>query len=811
MAENGIKVSQIAKDLKVTGKDIVERLAAFGVEVKGTSVLTDEQLGLVFDIYTSLYDMGDEPIVKPPLETEEPKQEETPVEEVKQEAPKAEPKKEEPKPQPKKEEKPAAEVKKPAEEAKKPAERPQEKRSKGPAKKRNEERITPTNNDGEKEYVIKADDAKKVRYVDTRTSTMEIDKVDARERLENMVSDREVSKFENKNKKHNKKQQVREKEQVNKKEQPKPVIPAGPTEIEVPEFITVGDLASKLRKGAAEVVKKLMMLGVMATITQTIDFDTATLIAADFGVEVKPEIVLTKEDMLFAELEQEDKPEDLIPRPPVVVVMGHVDHGKTSLLDAIRDTSVTDTEAGGITQHIGAYSVRLNDRDITFLDTPGHEAFTTMRARGAQVTDVAILVVAADDGIMPQTIEAINHAKAAGVTIVVAINKIDKDGANPERVKQMLVEHELIPEEWGGDTVCVEVSAKQRINIDGLLEMVLLIADMKELKANPNKLAKGTVIESKVDKGRGPVATVLVQEGTLHVGDIVLAGTAVGHVRAMVNDKGRRMKTAGPSTPVEIQGLSEAPMGGEHMYVVKDEKLARDVAEARRQEQKENKFNQAVKVSLDNLFDQIDEGNMKELNIIIKADVQGSVEAVRQSLEKLSNEEVRVRAIHGGVGAINESDVMLANASNAIIVGFNVRPDSGAMAAASAQEVDIRLYRVIYQAIEEMEAAMKGMLDPKFREVVTGHAEIRQTFKVSGVGTIAGAYVTDGKISRNAEVRVVRDGIIIHEGKIVSLKRFKDDAKEVSEGFECGMSIENYNDLKEGDVFECFVMEEIER
>ena len=803
MAENGVKVSQIAKDLKVTGKDIVERLAGFGIEVKGTSVLTDEQLGLVFDIYTTLYDVGDAPIEKPALEVEEPKQEEV-KEEPKKEAPKAEPKKEEPK-------KEAPKAEKPAPEAKKPEQKPQEKRGKAPAKKRNEERITPTNNDGEKEYIIKADDAKKVRYVDTRTSTLEIEKVNERERLEHMVTDDDVSKFENKGKKHNKKQPQKEKEQVKHKEQPKPPIPAGPTEIEVPEFITVGDLALKLRKGAAEVVKKLMMLGVMATITQTIDFDTATLIASDFGVEVKPEIVLTKEDILFATLDEEDKPEDLEPRPPVVVVMGHVDHGKTSLLDAIRDTSVTDTEAGGITQHIGAYSVKLNGRDITFLDTPGHEAFTTMRARGAQVTDVAILVVAADDGIMPQTIEAINHAKAAGVTVVVAINKIDKDGANPERVKQMLVEHELVPEEWGGDTVCVEISAKKKINIDGLLEMVLLIADMKELKANPNKPAKGTVIESKVDKGRGPVATVLVQEGTLHVGDIVIAGTAVGHVRAMVNDKGRRMKTAGPATPVEIQGLSEAPMGGEHIYVVKDEKLARDVAEARRQEQKENKFNQAVKVSLDNLFDQIDEGNMKELNIIIKADVQGSVEAVRQSLEKLSNEEVRVRAIHGGVGAINESDVMLANASNAIIVGFNVRPDSGALAAASAQEVDIRLYRVIYQAIEEMEAAMKGMLDPKFREVVTGHAEIRQTFKVSGVGTIAGAYVTDGKISRNAEVRVVRDGIVLHEGKLASLKRFKDDAKEVSEGFECGMSVENYNDIKEGDVFECFIMEEIER
>lgn len=787
MAENGIKVSQIAKDLKVASKDIVERLAAFGIEVKGTSVLTEEVLGYIFDIYTTLYDVGDEPIVKPPLE-EEPQKEE-PKETPKEEKPKkAEPKKEDA--------------------AKKPVSRTQEKKTKGPAKKRNEERIVAIPNDNEKEYVIKADDAKKVRYIDTRTSTLELEKVEARERLENMVTDADVSRYENKGKKYGKKQPL---QHVKEKEAPKPKEPTGPTEIEVPELITVGDLAQRLRKSAAEVVKKLMMLGVMATITQTIDFDTATLIASDFGVEVKPEIVLTKEDILFAGMEDEDKPEDLEPRPPVVVVMGHVDHGKTSLLDAIRHTSVTDTEAGGITQHIGAYSVKLNDRLITFLDTPGHEAFTTMRARGAQVTDVAILVVAADDGIMPQTIEAINHAKAAGVTIVVAINKIDKEGANPERVKQMLMEYELVPEEWGGDTVCVEVSAKQKTNIDGLLEMVLLVADMKELKASPNKPAKGTVIESRVDKGRGPVATILVQEGTLHVGDVVIAGTAVGHVRAMVNEKGRRMKTAGPATPVEIQGLSEAPMGGEHIFAVGDEKLAREVAEARRHEQKENKFNQAVKVSLDNLFDQIDEGNMKELNIIIKADVQGSVEAVRQSLEKLSNDEVRVRAIHGGVGAINESDVMLANASNAIIVGFNVRPDSGALAAAGDQEVDIRLYRVIYQAIEEIEAAMKGMLDPKFKEVVTGHAEIRQTFKVSGVGTIAGAYVTDGKISRNAEVRVVRDGIVLHEGKIASLKRFKDDAKEVSEGFECGMSVENYNDLKEGDVFECFVMEEIER
>ena len=553
------------------------------------------------------------------------------------------------------------------------------------------------------------------------------------------------------------------------------------------------------------------MLGVMATMNQAIDFDTASLIGDDFGITVKQEVVLTKEDMLFMDTEAEDKAEDLVPRPPVVVVMGHVDHGKTSLLDAIRHTNVTSTEAGGITQHIGAYSVQLNGRDITFLDTPGHEAFTTMRARGAQVTDVAILVVAADDGIMPQTIEAINHAKAAGVTIIVAINKIDKEGANPDRVKQELVEYELVPEEWGGDTVVVEVSAKKNINIDGLLEMVLLVADMQELKANPNRSAHGTVVEARVDKGKGPVATVLVQNGTLNVGDIIIAGTAVGRVRAMVNDKGRRVKSAGPSTPVEIQGFSEAPAGGDRLTVVSNEKLARDVAEQRKQEMQENRFNSVVKVSLDNLFSQIDEGNMKELDVIIKADVQGSVEAVKQSLEKLSNDEVRVRAIHGGVGAINESDVMLANASNAIIVGFNVRPDAGALSAAERQEVDIRLYRVIYQAIEEIEAAMKGMLEPEYKEKMLGYADVRQVFKVSSAGTIAGCYVTQGKIQRNAEIRLVRDGIIIHEGKIDSLKRFKDDAKEVSENFECGIGIENFNDIKEGDTLECFVMEEIER
>ncbi len=805
-----IKVNDIAKDLGVTSKDVVEKLALVGIEVKGPqSSLEIEQLGILIDIYTQLNDIGDIKLIKPEVEKKkEPKAEEV-KETKKEEAKKEETKEKEIKA--KKEEnleEKTKEIKKPKKEEKKvqpPA----------PVKKKKEKPVLPAETIEQIEKTKNAfvvETKTEVRYVDTRTSTADLEKIETTERLESMV-DSNIERLEKdredrgKKKKKNKNLEKQfEQETPQKKPEPKKKVIEF---IEIPEEITVGDLAQKLEVGAAEVVKKLMMLGVMATITQTIDFDTASLIGEEMGVEVRKEIVLTKEDILFTE--EEDKPEDLIGRPPVVVVMGHVDHGKTSLLDAIRNTSVTATEAGGITQHIGAYSVRLNDRDITFLDTPGHEAFTTMRARGAQVTDVAILVVAADDGIMPQTVEAINHAKAAGVTIVVAINKIDKEGANPERVKQMLVEHELVPEEWGGDTVCVEISAKQNINIDGLLEMVLLIADMKELKANPDKAAKGTVIEAQIDKGRGPVATVLVQEGTLNVGDIVIAGTAVGHVRAMVNDKGRRVKTATPSTPVEILGLSEAPSGGDTFRVVKDEKLARDVAETRRREQKETRFNATVKVSLDNLFSQIDEGNMKELNVIIKADVQGSVEAVRQSLEKLSNDEVRVRAIHGGVGAINESDVMLANASNAIIVGFNVRPDAGAVSAAERQEVDIRLYRVIYQAIEEIEAAMKGMLDPEFKEAVIGYAEVRQTFKVSGVGTIAGSYVTSGKITRNAKVRLVRDGIVIHEGEIDSLRRFKDDVKEVNEGYECGIGIEKFNDVKDGDVIECFIMEEIER
>lgn len=652
--------------------------------------------------------------------------------------------------------------------------------------------------------------ARKTRVVDTRANAVDLDRLD-NEKLEDLVPEniKDTGSGKQKIKTGNKKSKlVKEKqdhknlEKLVKKEKKQEV-----QTVLVPDSITVGELAERLDKSSTEVIKKLMMLGIMASVNENLDFDTASLIVEDFGGKVEHEIILTEEDKLFNDVE--DAPESLVPRSPVVVVMGHVDHGKTSLLDTIRNSNVTEGEFGGITQHIGAYRVRVNDKKITFLDTPGHEAFTAMRARGALVTDIAILVVAADDGIMPQTIEAINHAKAANVSIIVAINKIDKEGANPDRVRQELTEYGLVPEEWGGDTICVEVSAKMKQNIDKLLEMVLLVAEMKELKANPNRLAKGTVIEAQLDKGRGPVATLLVQNGTIKTGDIVVAGTAVGRVRAMNDDKGKAIKKAGPSIPVEILGLSEVPDGGDVFYVVEDERKAREVVEARKfkQKQEAQKANQAV--SLENLFEQIEAGKMKDLNIIVKADVQGSVEAVRQSLERIANEEVRVNVIHGAVGAVNESDVMLASASNAIIVGFNVRPTPGATVSASASDVDIRLYRVIYDAIEDIEAAMKGMLAPKFQECVTGHIEIRTTFKVSGVGTIGGAYVTDGKVQRNSLVRVVRDGIVIHEGELGSLKRFKDDVKEVASGYECGVSIEKFNDIKEGDVIEAYVMEQI--
>ena len=576
--------------------------------------------------------------------------------------------------------------------------------------------------------------------------------------------------------------------------------------IQIPDEIVVQELALRLKATVAEVVKKAFLMGTMVTATDTIDFDTASLIAMEFHAKVEKEVVVTIEERIIDDSEDDDT--NLVERAPVVVVMGHVDHGKTSILDAIRHANVTEGEAGGITQHIGAYRVEINGKPITFLDTPGHEAFTTMRARGAQVTDIAILVVAADDGIMPQTVEAINHAKAAGVSVIVAINKMDKVGANPENVKQQLTEYELVPEEWGGDTPCIPVSAKTKEGLDDLLEMVTLIAEMKELKANPDRAAKGTVIEARLDKGRGPIATVLVQNGTLHQGDIVIAGTCVGRVRVMVNDKGERVKEAGPSVPVEITGLAEVPQGGDIFNAVSDEKLARELVEQRKAAQKEEQFKAQTKVTLDNLFDQMKLGEVKELQIIVKADVQGSVEAVRQSLEKLSNDEVRVNVIHGGVGAINESDVMLAEASNAIIVGFNVRPDSVAAANAESAGVDMRLYRIIYDCIEEIEAAMKGMLAPKTREVVLGTAECRNVIKIKSVGTISGSYVKSGKIVRNAGVRVIRDGIVIAEDTIASLQRFKDAVKEVNEGYECGIGLERFNDIKEGDLFEAYTIEE---
>ena len=587
------------------------------------------------------------------------------------------------------------------------------------------------------------------------------------------------------------------------------VIKKTPVTVQIPDEISVGELASRMKKTGAEVVKCLMKNGIMASLSQMIDFDTAAIIAEELGCKVEKEVVVTIEERLIDD--HQDKDEDLVPRAPVVVVMGHVDHGKTSLLDYIRNAHVACGEAGGITQHIGAYQVQINGKPITFLDTPGHEAFTSMRARGAMVTDIAILVVAADDGIMPQTIESINHAKAAEIPIIVAINKMDKPEANPERIKQQLTEHGLVCEEWGGDTIVCPISAKTGMGVDNLLEMLTLTAEVGELKANPNRAAQGTVIEARLDKGRGPVATLLVQNGTLHQGDIIIAGTSVGRVRAMLSDKGQRITDAGPSVPVEITGLSEAPSAGATFNAVADEKLARELVEQRKAEEKAKANAPVTKVSLEDLFSQIQAGEMKNLNLIVKADVQGSVEAVKTSLEKLSNEEVRVRVIHGGVGAINESDVMLASTSQAIIVGFNVRPDAAARDSAARANVDMRMYRVIYDAINEIEAAMKGMLAPKFREVLLGHAEVRQTYKVSGVGTVAGCYVQDGKLQRkDCQVRLVRDGIVIHEGVLASLQRFKDSVKEVAAGYECGLSIEKFNDIKEGDIVEAFTMEQIE-
>ena len=581
------------------------------------------------------------------------------------------------------------------------------------------------------------------------------------------------------------------------------------TEITIPETITVKDLAAELKKTSAEVIKKLFGYGIMATINNQIDFDTAFLVASEFEINAIKKEEVKEEDILFDD--SEDKEEELEKRPPVVVVMGHVDHGKTSLLDAIRSTNVIEGEAGGITQHIGAYKVNVNDREITFLDTPGHEAFTAMRARGAQITDIAILVVAADDGVMPQTVEAINHAKAAEIPIIVAVNKMDLPGANVEKIKQELMQYELVPEEWGGDTIFVPISAKNKTNIDTLLEMVLLVADVKDLKANPKKQAKGVVIEARLDKAKGPIASMLVQRGTLDVGDTIVVGTSIGRIRAMKNDKGQMVKKAGPSTPVEIMGLVEVPRAGDTFYEVKNEKMAKHLIERRKRQEREKSLNLDNKVTLTNLFEKMENENLKQLNIIVKADVQGTAQAVKQSLEKLSNEEVKVKVIHAIAGGVTESDVQLAKAAKAIIIAFNVRPVGTAKEMADKEEVEIKQYSVIYQAIEDVEAAMKGMLDPIFEEKVIGNAEVRQTFKVSSIGTIAGCYVLDGKIERNAGVRIIRDSVVIHEGKLASLKRFKDDVKEVAKGYECGMQIEGYNDLKEGDIIEVFVMEQVKR
>ena len=654
-----------------------------------------------------------------------------------------------------------------------------------------------------------------IRTIDTRGNYVELDKYN--EKYTNMASEQRSRGKDNfaKKQKITQKSALRNKQQYsNKKETETEKLRRLELErarkqqlkVLIPDEIVVSEFAIRLKVTASDVIKKLMVLGEMKGINDVLDFDTAALVAEEFGAKVEKEVIVTVEERLIDDSDDDDT--NLIERSPVVVVMGHVDHGKTSLLDKIRNANVTEGEAGGITQHIGAYRVKAKGREITFLDTPGHAAFTSMRARGAQVTDIAILVVAADDGIMPQTVEAINHAKAAEVSIIIAINKMDKPDANPEKVKQELTEHGLLIEEWGGDVICVPVSAKTGEGIDDLLENILLVSDVRELKANPNRLAKGTVIEARLDKGRGPIATILIQNGTLHTGDVIIAGTAVGRVRVMTNDKGQIVTEAGPSVPVEITGLAEAPAAGDIFNAVEDEKLARELVEQRKHQAKEEEFKAYQKITLDNLFSQIAEGEMKELPIIVKADVQGSVEAVKQSLEKLSNEEVRVKVIHGGVGAVSENDVMLANASNAIVIGFNVRPDPIASQNAARDSVDMRFYRIIYDAIEEISTAMKGMLAPKFREVIMGRVEVRQVYKITNVGAVAGSYVLDGKVTRNCQIRVVRDGIVIAEDKMSSLKRFKDDMKEVAQGYECGITLDKFSDVREGDIFEAFIMEE---
>ncbi|MBQ2567172.1 MAG: translation initiation factor IF-2 [Clostridia bacterium] len=802
------RVHEVAKDFEQNTKDIVALLGQFYEEPKKSmTALEEDELNTLFEYITqnnqvenfdAYFAMQNE---KPAPKKEEPKKE----------PPKAEEKKPE---QKKAAEKPAA---KPAEKPAKKGEKPAGKKAEQPQKPKVNADPHPfqkrekKNKDGQQQSRTRGER----RTVDTRSQNVDLEKYNekyeqiAPQQRQNDRVNNTRQKLNQKSKQYRKQRGVRSRKRETEQERLKRIAAERAKKqitIQVGDEITVGELASELRMTAAEVIKKLFALGQMASINDVIDFDTASIVAEELGAHVEKRVVVTIEDRIIDDTEDEET--DLLPRDPVVCVMGHVDHGKTSILDAIRNSNVTAGEAGGITQAIGAYRVNIDGKRITFLDTPGHAAFTEMRARGAMATDIAILVVAADDGIMPQTIEAINHAKAAGIPMVVAINKMDKPDASPDRILQQLTEHEIVPEDWGGDTICVPVSAKTGMNLDQLLESVLLVAEMLELKANPNRAAKGVVIEAKLDKGRGPVATLLVQNGTLNTGDIVVAGTAVGRVRVMTNERGKQLKKAGPAVPVEVTGLAEVPQAGDAFDAVSDEKLARELVEQRKQAIKEEQFNAQQKVTLDNLFASLKEGELKDLNIIVKADVQGSVEAVKQSLEKLSNDEVRVRVIHGAAGGIVDSDVMLANASNAIIIGFNVRPEAEAVVNAERDGVEIRTYRVIYDCINDVQDAIKGMLAPKFRDVDIGRAEVRNVFKISSAGTIAGSYVLNGKITRDAKLRVVRDGIIVAEDAIQSLRRFKDDVKEVASGYECGIGLEKFNDLKEGDIFEAYITEE---
>ena len=799
------------KELDCTMREIQmatgQKCAVFTEPKKSMTALEEDELNTIFEVITqgnqvenfdAYFAMQNE---KPAPKKEAPKKE----------APKAEEKK----PEPKKAAEKSAE--KPAEKPAKKAEKPAQKKAEQPAKPKVDADPHPfqkrekKNKDGQQQSRTRGER----RTVDTRTQNVDLEKYNdkyeqiAPQQRQNDRVNNNRQKLNQKSKQYRKQRGVRSRKRETEQERLKRIAAERAKKqitIQVGDEITVGDLASELRMTAAEVIKKLLALGQMAGINDVIDFDTASIVAEELGAHVEKRVVVTIEDRIIDDTEDEET--DLLPRDPVVCVMGHVDHGKTSILDAIRNSNVTAGEAGGITQAIGAYRVNIDGKRITFLDTPGHAAFTEMRARGAMATDIAILVVAADDGIMPQTIEAINHAKAANIPMVVAINKMDKPDASPDRILQQLTEHEIVPEDWGGDTICVPVSAKTGMNLDQLLESVLLVAEMLELKANPNRAAKGVVIEAKLDKGRGPVATLLVQNGTLNTGDIVVAGTAVGRVRVMTNERGKQLKKAGPAVPVEVTGLAEVPQAGDAFDAVSDEKLARELVEQRKQAIKEEQFNAQQKVTLDNLFASLKEGELKDLNVIVKADVQGSVEAVKQSLEKLSNDEVRVRVIHGAAGGITDSDVMLANASNAIIIGFNVRPEAEAVTNAERDGVEIRTYRVIYDCINDVQDAIKGMLAPKFRDVDIGRAEVRNVFKISSAGTIAGSYVLNGKITRDAKLRVVRDGIIVAEDAIQSLRRFKDDVKEVATGYECGIGLEKFNDLKEGDIFEAYITEE---